>query len=130
MSKQSIKLTVDAVVFGYEEGNISILLIKRKYSPFKGKYGNPGGFVINEESLEEMVQRELQEEAAIKINYLEQLYTFVETNIEPRARVMIVKYFRMVRPNAFKIIVAIDATQVQWFNFNKRPELFFNHKTI
>ena len=71
MSKQSIKLTVDAVVFGYEEGNISILLIKRKYSPFKDKWAIPGGFVKNEESLEEAVQRELQEETGIKINYLE-----------------------------------------------------------
>lgn len=34
----SIKLTVDAVVFGYEEGEISILLIKRKYEPFKGQW--------------------------------------------------------------------------------------------
>mgnify|MGYP006112715531 FL=1 len=130
MSKQSIKLTVDAVVFGYEEGNISILLIKRKYSPFKDKWAIPGGFVKNEESLEEAVQRELQEETGIKINYLEQLYTFGETSRDPRGRVVTIAYFGLVRPNAFKIMAATDAAQVQWFHINKLPELSFDHKTI
>ncbi len=130
MSIQSIKLTVDAVVFGYEEGNISILLIKRKYEPFKGKWAIPGGFVKNEESLEEAVQRELQEETGVQINYLEQLYTFGETNRDPRGRVVSVAYFGLVRPNAFKIEASTDAADVQWFHMNELPEISFDHKTI
>ncbi|CAN0604684.1 unnamed protein product, partial [Ectocarpus sp. 12 AP-2014] len=70
--QQSIKLSVDAVVFGYESETISVLLIKRKYEPFKGKWAIPGGFVLDSESLEEAVERELKEETGIKINYLEQ----------------------------------------------------------
>ena len=130
MSIQSIKLTVDAVVFGYEEGNISILLIKRKYEPFKGKWAIPGGFVKNEESLEEAVQRELQEETGVQINYLEQLYTFGETDRDPRGRVVSVAYFGLVRPNAFKIEASTDAADVQWFHMNELPEISFDHKTI
>ena len=53
MNEQFIKLSVDAVVFGYEEGTISILLIRRKYQPFKGEWAIPGGFILNNESLEE-----------------------------------------------------------------------------
>jgi 8-oxo-dGTP diphosphatase len=130
MSTQSIKLSVDAVVFGYEEGNISILLIKRKYDPFKGKWAIPGGFVKNEESLEEAVQRELQEETGVQINYLEQLYTFGETDRDPRGRVVSVAYFGLVRPNAFKIEASTDAAEVQWFHINEIPEISFDHKTI
>ena len=130
MSTQSIKLSVDAVVFGYEEGNISILLIKRKYEPFKGKWAIPGGFVKNEESLEDAVQRELQEETAVQINYLEQLYTFGETDRDPRGRVVSVVYFGLVRPNAFKIEASTDAADVQWFHMNEIPEISFDHKTI
>jgi 8-oxo-dGTP diphosphatase len=130
MSNQSIKLSVDAVVFGYEEGNISVLLIKRKYEPFKGEWAIPGGFVLNVESLEEAVERELHEETGIKIDYLEQLYTFGKPNRDPRSRVVSVAYFGLVRPNAFKIFASTDAEQVQWFNINELPKLSFDHKEI
>ncbi len=130
MNKQSIKLSVDAVVFGYEEGSISVLLIKRKYDPFKGQWAIPGGFVINNESLEEAVERELFEETGIKINYLEQLYTFGKPDRDPRGRVVSIAYFGLVRPNAFKIYASTDAEQVQWFNINDLPKLSFDHKEI
>lgn len=130
MNKQSIKLTVDAVVFGYEEGNISVLLIKRKYEPFKGKWAIPGGFVLDDESLENAVERELFEETGIKINYLEQLYTFGNPNRDPRGRVVSIAYFGLVRPNAFKIFASTDAEQVQWFNINELPKLSFDHEEI
>lgn len=130
MSKQSIKLSVDAVVFGYEEGNISVLLIKRKYDPFEGQWAIPGGFVKNDESLESAVERELFEETGIKINYLEQLYTFGNPNRDPRGRVVSIAYFGLVRPNAFKIYASTDAEEVQWFNIDELPKLSFDHKDI
>ncbi|WP_282134663.1 NUDIX hydrolase [Seonamhaeicola maritimus] len=130
MSEQSIKLSVDAVVFGYEEGEISVLLIKRKYKPFKEKWAIPGGFVLNDESLEEAVQRELQEETGVKINYLEQLYTFGNPTRDPRGRVVSIAYFGLVRPNTFKIFASTDAAEVAWFNINELPELSFDHKDI
>jgi 8-oxo-dGTP diphosphatase len=130
MNNQSIKLTVDAVVFGYEEGNISVLLIKRKYEPFIGHWAIPGGFIEDDESLEHAVERELHEETGIKINYLEQLYTFGKPDRDPRGRVVSIAYFGLVRPNAFNILASTDAEQVQWFNINELPKLSFDHKEI
>ena len=128
--QQSIKLSVDAVVFGYESGTISILLIKRKYEPFKGKWAIPGGFVLNDESLEEAVERELKEETGVEINYLEQLYTFGNPKRDPRSRIVSVAYFGLIHPNAFKIIASTDAEEVQWFQIDQLPELSFDHKEI
>lgn len=130
MKNQSIKLTVDAVVFGYENGIISVLLIKRKYQPFKGKWAIPGGFVMNDESLEQAVERELLEETGLEINYLEQLYTFGEINRDPRFRVVSVAYFGLIRPDIFKIFASTDAEEVGWFNINELPELSFDHVEI
>ncbi|MFI1770657.1 NUDIX hydrolase [Thalassobellus citreus] len=130
MNNQSIKLSVDAVVFGYEEGKISVLLIKRKYEPFKDKWAIPGGFVLNDESLEEAVQRELQEETGVKINYLEQLYTFGNPYRDPRGRVVSIAYFGLIRPNTFKIFASTDAAEVQWFNIDELQELSFDHQEI
>ncbi|QXP54599.1 NUDIX hydrolase [Cellulophaga sp. HaHa_2_95] len=127
---QSIQLSVDAVVFGYESGTISVLLIKRKYEPFKGKWAIPGGFVLEEESLEEAVARELKEETGIAINYLEQLYTFGQPKRDPRSRVVSVAYFGLIKPSAFKILAATDAEEVQWFKITELPSLSFDHEAI
>ena len=130
MSKQSIKLTVDSVVFGYKEGEISVLLIKRKYEPFKGKWAIPGGFVKNEESLEQAAERELHEETGVKINFLEQLYTFGKPSRDPRSRIVSVAYFGLLRPDGLKIFASTDAKDVKWFNIKEMPKLSFDHKEI
>ena len=38
-------LTVDCVVFGFDEGELKVLLIQRGLDPFKGRWALPGGFV-------------------------------------------------------------------------------------
>ncbi len=128
--QQSIKLSVDAVVFGYESGTISVLLIKRKYEPFIGEWAIPGGFVLDHESLEQAVERELKEETGIEIDYLEQLYTFGNPKRDPRSRVVSVAYFGLIKPSTFKILASTDAEEAQWFKINELPSLSFDHDHI
>ncbi|MGG8495475.1 NUDIX hydrolase [Tenacibaculum sp. TC6] len=127
---QNIKVAVDAVVFGYEQKELSVLLIKRGIEPFKGTWALPGGLVLENESLEDAVQRELQEETGVTIDYLEQLYTFGAPGRDPRNRVVSVTYFGLVSPNHFKINADTDADEVQWFSIHKLPKLAFDHATI
>ncbi len=128
---QSIKVSVDAVVFGYDhENGVSVLLITRKYEPFQKFWALPGGLVKNEESLEEAVNRELKEEAGIDVNYLEQLYSFGKPDRDPRNRVISVAYYGLVRPKDYQISAQTDAEDVGWFNIKKLPRLAFDHKHI
>lgn len=129
---QNIQVAVDAIVFGYsKEEGVSILLIKRKYDPFKGSWAIPGGFVLDNESLETAVERELQEETGVKINYLEQLYTFGKPDRDPRTRIVSVAYFGLVKSNQFeKLKATTDAEDAAWFNFKMLPKLAFDHKKI
>lgn len=128
---QDIKLAVDAVVFGYEsKGDLSVLLIRRGVEPYKNTWALPGGLVEDDESLEAAVKRELKEETAVKIDYLEQLYTFGKPKRDPRNRVVSVSYFALVRPNHFKIKGDTDAAEARWFSVNDLPKLAFDHKII
>lgn len=128
---QSIKVSVDAVVFGYDpDEGVSVLLITRKYEPFQKSWALPGGLVLNTESLEEAVKRELKEEAGIDVNYLEQLYSFGKPDRDPRNRVISIAYYGLVRPKDFQLSAQTDAEDVAWFNSNKLPKLAFDHKQI
>ncbi len=128
----NIKVAVDAIVFGYSKAEgVSILLIKRKYPPFKNSWAIPGGFILETESLEDAVKRELMEETGIKVNYLEQLYTFGTPKRDPRQRIVSVAYFALVKSSSFQRLKAsTDAEDAGWFSINQLPALAFDHKQI
>lgn len=127
-----IRLAVDAIVFGYSQHDgVSVLLIQRKFEPYKSNWALPGGFVKAHESLEEAVQRELTEETGIKVNYLEQLYTFGLPVRDPRQRVVSVAYFALVKSGIYqKLKAGSDAQNAQWFSIKELPQLAFDHKDI
>src|SRR4026209_2512256 len=93
-------LTVDCVVFGFDEGELKVLLIERALEPFKGRGAWPGGFVRVGETLDEAARRELAEEAGLKDVFLEQLYTFGALGRDPRERVVSVAYYALVKLSA------------------------------
>lgn len=131
MINQNIKLAVDAVVFGYDGDQLLILLIQQKYGPHKDQWALPGGFVQNGESLSKAVTRELQEEAGITVDYLEQLYTFGEDpQRDPRGQVISIAYLALVNPHKLSLRADTDAQDAQWFPLKQHPPLAFDHSHI
>src|SRR6185295_2031599 len=102
-------LTVDCVVFGFDESELKVLLIERGLEPFKGRWALPGGFVRIEETVDDAARRELAEEAGLKNVFLEQLYTFGEVSRDPRERVVSVAYYALVKLSEHETTPATDA---------------------
>lgn len=129
--EQNIKIAVDAIVFGYAENKLNVLLIKQKFGILKNQWALVGGFVKDNETLKEAVNRELQEEAGIKVNYLEQLYTFGDNiSRDPRFRVVSVAYFALINSTELILKADSDAEEAKWFPINDLPDLAFDHKEI
>lgn len=128
---QNIKLAVDAIVFGYQNNQLQVLLIKQRFGQLKDQWALVGGFVKDEEPLRDAVERELAEEAGIQVNFLEQLYTFGDDiNRDPRGRVISVAYFALVNPDNYHPKADTDALEVQWFPIDDLPPLAFDHHLI
>jgi 8-oxo-dGTP diphosphatase len=123
-------LTVDCVVFGFDEGELKVLLIERGLPPFKGQWALPGGFVRVDETLDAAARRELAEETGLTDVFLEQLYTFGEVKRDPRERVVSVAYYALVRLAVGKARGATDAADACWFPVSKIPRLAFDHADI
>jgi len=127
---QNIKVTVDAVVFAYHDKELQVLLIQRKNDPFQGKWAIPGGFVEDDEDLDTAAARELEEETAIKVEQIQQFYTFGKPDRDPRGRAISVSYYTQVDAKLVSPEAASDAAATQWFNMNELPELAFDHEKI
>jgi 8-oxo-dGTP diphosphatase len=123
-------LTVDCVVFGFDEGDLKVLLIERGLEPFKGRWALPGGFVRVDETLDAAARRELQEEAGLTNVFLEQLYTFGAADRDPRERVVSVAYYALVKLTEHAAKAATDAANAQWFPASGAPKLAFDHANI
>lgn len=123
-------LTVDCVVFGMDEEDLKVLLIKRGQEPFAGKWALPGGFVRMEESLDAAARRELEEESGIRPSHLEQLYTFGAPGRDPRGRVVTVAYFALVKLTDHRVQASTDASEAAWFSVWDTPKLAFDHAEV
>lgn len=128
---QNIRVAVDAIVFGYQNSQLYVLLIQQKFGSTNSYWALPGGLVKNEESLKDAVKRELKEETNVDVDYFEQLFTFGDDiERDPRNRVVSVAYFALVDPSKLEIKADSDAEKVQWFKINEVPKLAFDHNSI
>ncbi|MDH5324274.1 MAG: NUDIX hydrolase [Gammaproteobacteria bacterium] len=123
-------VTTDIVVFTIRESQLKLLLIKRKTTPFKGKWALPGGFVAIDEDIAECAKRELAEETGVSGVYLEQLYTFGKPKRDPRERVISIAYFALIPSDRIELKAATDAEAAEWFALQEIPDLAFDHKDI
>ena len=117
--------TVDLIV-PYENG---IVLIKRKYEPFKGFWALPGGFLENgKETLEEAAARELFEETGLrtKPEELKLIGVYSDPKRDPRGHVIAHAY--EARNFFGKLKASDDAAEAGVFN--KLPNLAFDHERI
>jgi 8-oxo-dGTP diphosphatase len=123
-------VTADVTAFTLRDGDLQVLLIKRKHPPFEGMWAIPGGFVGIDESLEEAALRELEEETGVCDVYLEQLYTFGDVDRDPRGRVITVAYFALVPATIIDPQAGDDAAEACWWSVYDLPPLAFDHTDI
>lgn len=121
-------LTADVVIFGFDGNRLKVLLIQRNLEPYAGSWALPGGFLHEDETLEECALRELYEETHFRPDFLQQFHTFSTIDRDPRGRVVTVAFLGLM-PVA-DVRGGTDADDAQWFDLDKLPQLAFDHKDI
>ena len=88
-------VTADVALFTIRNDTLQVLLIERGREPFLGASALPGGFVREDEGLEDAAVRELAEETGLDAGpwYLEQLAAYGAPDRDPRMRVVTVAYW-------------------------------------
>ena len=129
MAKQNISLTADSVIFCATNEVVKVLLVQRKYDPFKGSWARPGGFLEDEEPLEEGAKRELEEETGLRAKNLRQIRAYGTPDRDPRGRTVSIAFWGEI-PSEEKVKGNDDVKEAEWFDIDKLPELAFDHCEI
>lgn len=124
-------VAVDCIIFGYDilEKEIKLLLIKRNFDPAKGRWSLEGGFVDENESLDQAACRILQNLTGLESVYMKQSYSYGETDRDPGARVISTAYFALI---AIRDINR-ELTQqngAHWRSIAILPDLIFDHPAM
>lgn len=130
MPKQNIAITTDCVVFfKAPDSHEKVLLIKRENDPYKGLWALPGGFLEEEEPLEEGAIRELLEETGLKLPEVHQLKAYGDPGRDPRGRTISIAFWGEVFSET-KVEGSDDAADAKWFDLEDLPRLAFDHRQI
>lgn len=124
-------VAVDCIIFGYDifDKEIKLLLVKRSFEPAKGKWSLEGGFIKENESLDEAAYRILRNLTGLDIVYLKQSYSYGEINRDPGARVISVAYFALIPIMDINKELA-EQNGAQWRSIARLPDLIFDHSEM
>lgn len=140
-------ISIDCVVFGFNDNELKVLCVKSKFS---NQWALPGGFVMHEEHIDDAARRILTEWTGLNEIFLQQFYVFgdperskkkysleflKELNITPEKswmfeRFISVGYSALVDFTKVKPTANFLSEACEWFAIRNIPELIFDHKSI
>lgn len=123
-------ITIDCVIFGFDEGNLEVLLVEHAEGISKGKWGLPGGWIKEKESIDNAAHRLLRKLTGIDDIYLEQLKAFGSPDRFPLGRVITIGYYALIKKEDYNVKAGFTASDARWYKVKDIPELIYDHNEI
>ncbi len=121
-----ITVAIDSIVFGFDGSELKLLLIQRAIDPERHKWSLMGGYVEEDESVDDASARILHRLTGLQGVYLEQLHTYGAVDRDTNERTISVAYFALIDIADYKQQLSHDY-HAEWFPIKKVPKLIFDH---
>jgi len=123
-----IGISVDCVIFGYDNKELKVLLIKSDLEEYAGFYSLLGDLIRPDEDLDASSYRILKERTSMDDVYLEQVHAFGSVDRHPSGRVITITYYSLIDIRHHKL--QLSHNELHWQSVNSIKKLAFDHKTI
>ena len=94
-------VSVDCIIFGFDEGMLKVLVGKRQMDPGRGEWSLYGGFVRSDESIDDAANRVLFELTGLRNLYMRQVGAFGSVDRDPGERVVSIAYYALISVNDY-----------------------------
>lgn len=128
MPEFQFAVSVDCVIFGFDENVLKVLLIKSDLDTFRNKWTLLGDLVRPDEDLDEASYRVLNERTGLDTIYLEQVHTFGAVRRHPAGRVVTVAYYSLV--NVKHTQLRLLDNELHWHPVKDVEHMAFDHQKI
>ena len=126
---QKVLLSVDCIIFGFDQNKLKILIGKRNMDPGRGEWSLYGGFVRNDESLDAAAQRTLLELTGMRNIYMSQVGAFGNIDRDPGERVVSVAYYALINVKDYSERLR-KQHGVEWVNIEDIPQMYSDHNAM
>jgi 8-oxo-dGTP diphosphatase len=123
-----IALSVDCVIFGFDENKLKVLLIRSDLKKYSGKWSLLGDLVALEEDVDTAAYRVLKKRTGLSDVYLEQVQTFGGLGRHPAGRVVTVAYCTLINIQHHKLKILDN--ELHWHDVQQVSDLAFDHQQI
>lgn len=122
-------VAVDCIIFGFDQGELKLLIHKRQFEPARGEWSLFGGFVQDGESLDEAANRILYQLTGLQKIYMEELQAYGEVDRDPAGRVVSVAYYSLIPAKEFKE-ASNNRYGATWVSLEALPRLIMDHNQM
>ncbi len=126
---QKIFVSVDCIIFGFDENKLKILIGKRQMDPGRGEWSLYGGFVRNDESIDDCAYRTLKELTGMQDVYMRQVSAFGSVNRDPGERVVSIAYYALINVKDYDEKQTVEH-RVEWIDVEQIPPLYSDHQQM
>lgn len=123
-------LSIDCVIFGVQNGKLSVLTVQHRDGISKGLWALPGGWIRYDESVNDAAVRLLRDLTGLENIFLEQFQTFGARDRYPQSRVITIAYYALVRPDDYQLVPGFTASDAKWFQVGHVPSMPYDHDQI
>ena len=122
-------LSVDCIIFGFDEGKLKILIGRRKMDPGRGEWSLYGGFVGPDESIDDSAANTLYELTGLNKLYMRQVGAFGAVDRDPGERVISIAYYALINVKDYDEKLRKEHG-VEWIDINELPHLYSDHNEM
>ena len=122
-------LSVDCIIFGFDEKKLKILVGRRQMDPGRGQWSLYGGFVAATESVDEAASRTLYELTGLRNIYMSQIGAFGKVDRDPGERVVSIAYYALINASDYDEKLR-KSHGAEWIDIEEIPELYSDHNEM
>ena len=122
-------LSVDCIIFGFDEGKLKVLIGKRQMDPGRGEWSLYGGFVAADESVDDAATRTLYELTGLRNLFMRQVGAFGNVDRDPGERVVSIAYYALINVKDYDDELRLQHG-VKWVDINEIPQLYSDHNEM
>jgi 8-oxo-dGTP diphosphatase len=123
-------VSVDCVIFGFEEYKLKVLLIQHGRGPKKGQWALPGDYVEKQLPIGDMASKVLYRLTGLNNVLVQQLGAYGGIDRVDYRRVVTIAYFAFISPQNYSLVTGEGTSDVKWFDLKDIPSLIFDHNVI
>ena len=124
-----VLVSVDCIVFGFDEGELKVLIGKRQMDPGRGQWSVYGGFVGSSESIDDAATRVLSELTGLNDLFMCQVGAFGNVDRDPGERVISIVYYSMINVTDYDKSL-MEHHGLKWFALDDIPPLYSDHRQM